>query len=94
MTWDSAKPRDLSLVSGVKRPFGLECGVNLPALSGGTEVCSVLGKVLQWRTEKGSREERLHLKKLWGEMWAKDIHLLFNSKHVYVCTSECSHVCA
>lgn len=66
MTWDSAKPRDLSLVSGVKRPFGLECGVNLPALSGGTEVYSALGKVLAWRTKKGGREERLHLKETSG----------------------------
>lgn len=88
-TWDSAKPRDLSLGSGVKCPFELECGVSLPALSGGKEVYSTLGKVLQWRTEKGRREEgqRASERRNFGEKCGRREYV-----HMYMCVHLYTYV--
>lgn len=55
MTWDSAKPRDLSLVSGVKCPFELECGVSLPALSGGKGGLLNLGEGIAVEDREGQK---------------------------------------
>lgn len=88
-TWDSAKPRDLSLGSGVKCTFELECGVSLPALSGGKEVYSTLGKVLQWRTEKGRREEgqRASERRNFGEKCGRREYV-----HMYMCAHLYTYV--